>query len=82
MKSTQLKILRQAAKILKKDPVSKSCKTYCFGCIQCQTSHLCQEYISFVEDFLESAEEIERYLKQFDRAKKKFEKKQTSSKKM
>ena len=71
MKSKQLKVLRQAAKILKKDPISKGCKTYCYGCWQCMMANLSQEFISFVEDWLKSDEEIALYFKRFEKKKQK-----------
>ena len=74
MKQAQLKKLREAAKILLKEQIAKPCKEYCWWCAQCLASRLAQDLNSFVNDFLQSDEEIEAYLKKYEKAKKRIEK--------
>lgn len=75
MTKKDLLILRKAAKILKRDPLAKSCKTYAWGCGECRSAQLIKEFDSFVNFWLESDEQIEKYFKDFNKTKKKLKKK-------
>lgn len=74
MKYAQLKIVREAVKILKKEPIAKHCAEYDFGCFQCNISELIEKFALFVEEHLQSDEEIDTYLKKYDKMMKKIEK--------
>lgn len=74
MKSVQLKKVREAVKILKKDPIAQRCIEFCWGCFQCDRSRLIEELITIVEEHLQSDKEIEAYIKKYNKMKKKNEK--------
>ena len=73
MTHSQLLKLREAAKILKKSDLAKPCPKFCWGCFQCWTSELIKEYSSLVYDQIYSDEEMEEYMKRFEKVKKRFE---------
>lgn len=77
MTTFQLKILRDAAKILKryvKKNIRCEDKDWNWGCWECRFQRTVREYESLVHDVLESDEEIEAYMKKYDKMKKKIEK--------
>lgn len=74
MKNKHLLALRKALKPLLNDPMSKPCKDYTYSCYQCMTARIIEDFRSYIFDFMESDEEIEAYLKKFEKAKKKYSK--------
>lgn len=74
MKAHDLKILRQAAKILRREfPKKQQCKTFVWDCIGCRLWRAAEEYESFAVDFIVSEEEQEKYLKKYEKEKKRIE---------
>jgi len=68
MTTKKLIQLRQLVKELKKE--WKPCREYYFGCGGCSVDQLLKEFESFVEDYLDTEEEIRDYGEKWGKGQK------------